>query len=217
MTKPKLLDLFCGAGGCSMGYSRAGFDVTGVDIKPQPHYPFRFIQADALTFPLEGYDCYHASPPCQAYTRAFSPIIGHRKEHPDLVSKMRELLIKTKLPFVIENVVGAPLENYIVLDGTMFGLETKKERWFELHGVDILLLPQKYENTLGMVKSGKLVGSMQHTCYPKEIRQNRENLSTAYGIDWFMTRHELRQAIPPAYTEFIGKYLMKEVLRRINE
>lgn len=214
MSKPRLLDLFCGAGGAAMGYYRAGFEVVGVDIKPQPHYPFEFHQADALTYPLEGFDAYHASPPCQAYSRAFSPIVGHRKEHPDLVEPVREILKRTGKPSVLENVPGAPLKNYIKLDGTMFGLKAIKERWFEVYGTEILFTPQNYENTLGMVKAGKLIGSMQHTCYPNEIRQTKENLAGAYGMDWFMTRHELRQAIPPAYTEYIGKYLMQAVLER---
>ena len=208
--RPKLLDLFCGAGGASMGYYRAGFEVEGVDIKPQPHYPFKFYQVDALAFPLDGYDVYHASPPCQAFSRAFSMLIGHRKEHPKLIGTTRELLLETSKPFVIENVVGAPLYNYIQLDGTMFGSEYKKTRLFELHGFDILLLPMKAENTRGWIKSGRLVGMMQHSCYPNE-RVKRQELATAYGIDWMPNRQLLRDAIPPAYTEYIGKYLMETV------
>jgi len=208
--KPKLLDLFCGAGGAAMGYHRAGFEVVGVDINPQPHYPFEFHQADALTFPLDGYDAYHASPPCQAYSRAFSPLVGYRKEHPDLVAPTRDYLKATGKPFVLENVPGAPMLNYIKLNGTMFGLKTKKERWFELHGFEIWLMPAPL-NTRGMIKSGKLVGIVGHSNYANEIIANKENLAAAYSIDWKMNRHELRQAIPPAYTEYIGKYLMDVV------
>jgi len=207
--KPKLLDLFCGAGGAAMGYHRAGFEVVGVDIKPQPHFPFEFHQADALTYPLDGFDAYHASPPCQAYSRAFSQLLGYRKEHPDLVAKTRDYLID-KI-FVLENVPAAPMFNYIKLDGTMFGLQTKKERLFELHGFDIWLLPSPLK-TQGMVKAGKLVGIVQHSSYQNEIAPNKENLAAAYQIDWIMNRHELRQAIPPAYTEYIGKYLLLAVL-----
>ena len=208
--KPKLLDLFCGAGGAAMGYHRAGFEVVGVDIQPQPHYPFEFHQADALTYPLEGFDAYHASPPCQAYSRAFSMLVGHRKEHPDLVAITRDYLKATGKPFVIENVPNSPLRDYIQLEGTMFGLEVKKERNFELHGFDIVLLPAKPDNTRGWIKSGRLVGMMQHSAYPKE-RVKREHLAAAYKMDWYCTRHELRQAIPPAYTEYIGKYLMQVI------
>jgi DNA (cytosine-5)-methyltransferase 1 len=105
VTKPRLLDLFCGAGGAAMGYSRAGFEVVGVDINLQPHYPFEFHQADAMTYPLDGFDVIHASPPCQAYTRkaaSWGRARNHWLEHPDLLGPTRELLIATGLPYVIE-------------------------------------------------------------------------------------------------------------------
>jgi DNA (cytosine-5)-methyltransferase 1 len=195
----------------------AGFYVVGVDVNPQPHYcGDAFYQADALSFPLDGFDAYHASPPCQAYSVAFSPLLGHKKMHPDLINLFRERLKQTNKPFVIENVPNAPLFNYIELDGTMFGLHTKKERWFELHGFDILMLPAKLLNTSGMVKNGELTGLMQHSQYPKEVRANKENLAAAYGIDWTMTRHELRQAIPPAYTEFIGRHLLEAIKKQLR-
>jgi DNA (cytosine-5)-methyltransferase 1 len=207
--KPRLLDLFCCAGGAAMGYSRAGFEVVGIDLEPQPHYPFEFHQADALTYPLEGFDAYHASPPCQAYSQALNYGNKDRTRHPDLVAAIRELLVNTGKPFVIENVPNSPLENYIILDGTMFGLKTIKRRWFELHGFDITLLPMSCVKT-GAVKSGEYVGIMGHSKYPNE-RCKREDLEKGYQIDWGMNRHELRQAIPPAYTEFIGKYLIKYI------
>ncbi len=213
--KPKLLDLFCGAGGASMGYHRAGFEVEGVDSKPQPHYPFKFYQADALEFPLDGYDAYHASPPCQAFSRAFSMLVGHRKKHPRLIEATRDKLLSTGKPFIIENVVGSPLQNYIQLEGTMFGLEVKKVRNFELHGFEILLLPSKPDNTRGWIKSGRLVGMMQHSNYPNE-RVRREDLAVAYGIDWMPNRQLLRDAIPPAYTEYIGKYLFEYIKSTIH-
>src|SRR5512134_3964137 len=99
VSSPRLLDLFCGAGGAAMGYHRAGFDVVGVDIKPQPHYPFEFYQADALTYPLDGFDAYHASPPCQRYSTITK---YHGKEvtesHPDLLPTTRERLMLAGLP-----------------------------------------------------------------------------------------------------------------------
>jgi len=205
--RPRLLDLFCGAGGAAMGYHQAGFEVVGVDIKKQPRFPFEFHQADALEFPLDGFDVYHASPPCQAYSRAFSALVGYRKDHPDLVGSTRNLLIGVGKPFIIENVIGSPLFNYIELDGTMFGLKTYKCRWFELHGFGIPELPlSRYKK--GMVKSGELVGIISHSDNPQE-RTRREDMEGAYGIDWGLNRHELRQAIPPAYTEYIGKYLLR--------
>lgn len=207
--KPKLLDLYCGAGGASMGYYRARFEVEGVDNKPQPHYPFKFYLADALAFPLEGYDAYHASPPCQAYTVAISSLVGKRGEHPDLLGVTRDYLLTTGKPFVIENVPRSPMFNYIELDGTMFGLKTIKRRLFELHGFEILLLPCPF-NARGKVKSGEFVGIYDHK--GKE-RSRRQDLEEAYEMEWGCTRHELRQAIPPAYTEYIGKYLMQSIMR----
>ena len=120
MSKPRLLDLFSGAGGAAMGYHRAGFEVVGVDIKPQPHYPFEFHQADALTFPLDGFDAIHASPPCQAY----STMTRKPSDHPDLYAPTRSRLVATGLPYVIENVIGAPYTHGFVLCGSMF--ETDK-------------------------------------------------------------------------------------------
>ena len=109
MTRPRLLDLFCGAGGCSVGYHRAGFDVVGVDHVRQPRYPYEFVQADALTFPLDGYDAIHASPPCQAYSAAKNMWKGRLPDarHPDLVDATRERLIESGVPYVIENVERA--------------------------------------------------------------------------------------------------------------
>ena len=126
----KLLDLFCGAGGASMGYHRAGFEVEGVDIKPQPHYPFKFYQADALEFPLEGYDAYHASPPCQRYT-LMQNIVKSEQEHPDLIAPIRERFVEVGKPYVIENVYKAPLNGHLRLCGTMFGLRIIRHRFFE--------------------------------------------------------------------------------------
>jgi len=138
--KPRLLDLFCGAGGASMGYHRAGFEVEGVDIKPQPHYPFKFYQADALEFPLEGYDAYHASPPCQKYT-TMQYRYKNKLNHPDLIAPIRERLIATRKPYVIENVYKAPLKGHLLLCGTMFGLKIRHHRFFECPWMELTLLP----------------------------------------------------------------------------
>jgi DNA (cytosine-5)-methyltransferase 1 len=128
VTKPRLLDLFCGAGGCSAGYERAGFEVVGVDIEPQPNYPFEFHQADALTFPRDGFDVIHASPPCQAFSA-----LKHltTREHPRLVEPARAMLRESGLPYVIENVVGAPLLSPVMLCGSGFGLDVQRHRLFE--------------------------------------------------------------------------------------
>ena len=200
--KPKLLDLFCGAGGAAMGYHRAGFEVVGVDINPQPHYPFEFHQADALAFPLEGYDAYHASPPCQAYSM-MQHIHKNKATHPDLVEPTRILLTSTKKPFVVENVDGSPLVGFVtLLCGTMFGLPIKKHRFFETSFELPLFAPTvcNHKDTLDLYHGGEAA------------RNEKEKLIEAMGIDWMTnTRNELRQAIPPAYTEYIGKYLLEAI------
>ena len=160
MTRPRLLDLFCGAGGASVGYHCAGFEVVGVDIRPQKRYPFEFHQADALSI-LRGMVDYpsfngemwrpdywaaiHASPPCQAYTSARS-LPNTKDDHPDLVGPVRDLLRATRLPWVIENVPGAPLSAHVMLCGSMFGLahgewELRRHRLFELNGFFCLTPP----------------------------------------------------------------------------
>ena len=125
----RLLDLFCGAGGTSMGYHRAGFEVVGVDINPQKNYPFEFHQADALTFPLEGFDVIHASPPCQKWSKASNIHVG--KVYQDYLTPMRERLNKTTGVWIIENVIHAPLGHAIRLCGLMFDLKVFRHRDFE--------------------------------------------------------------------------------------
>lgn len=207
--RPRLLDLFCGAGGAAMGYHRAGFDVVGVDIKPQPRYPFEFHQADALEFLREHgheFDAIHASPPCQAYTRG-RKLQGNT--HPDLVAPVRDLLETTGKPYVIENVPGAPLVNPVVLEGQMFpGLRTQRKRLFETNwplDVPILRPPPPARNAkMGRpVTPGEWMHVVGHFSGLSEARE-------AMGIDW-MGQHELAQAIPPAYTEFIGRRLLEEL------
>lgn len=210
--KPKLLDLFCKAGGASVGYARAGFEVEGVDIEPQPHYPFKFHLADALEFPLDGYDAYHASPPCYENTwsarrwinRGIKNVIYEKK---DRINDTYQKLLLTDRPFVIENTPGAKMNDYIRLDGTMFGLKVIRERWFKLYGFDIVLLPSPLK-VKAPILSGKYFTVAGHGGNSKDCRL--VTWREAMGIDW-MTKQELTQAIPPAYTEYIGKYLMQAV------
>lgn len=229
--RPKLLDLFCGAGGASMGYYRAGFEVEGVDNKPQPHYPFKFYQADALEFPLGGYDAYHASPPCQAYSRLRHLPWLKGKNYPALIEPIRERLVAMGKPWVIENVADAPLgREYwcVMLCGwSLCELPLYRHRLFETN-IAILVPPHRphpaviypgghlnrrysksggigiFGSTKGVPRSyGTFVSIVGHDG-TREFPKAKE----AMGIDW-MTKQELTQAIPPAYTEYIGKYLIK--------
>ena len=216
--KPRLLDLFCGAGGASMGYYRAGFEVEGVDINPQPHYPFKFYQADALTFPLDGYDAYHASPPCQAYSLASVIHRNEGKEYPDLIMATRFRLSLTGHPYVIENVppTAKLMVNPITLCGTMFDLGIFRHRAFEASFSIETPKHQKHNGKIGDGKYFSVAGGAGRwkswgKVYRNVSKGTREQWRLAMGIDW-MLRYELTQAIPPAYTEYIGKYLMKAVL-----
>jgi len=204
----KLLDLFCGAGGASMGYHRAGFEVVGVDIKPQKNYPFEFIQADAMRLPfkmLGQFDAIHASPPCQKFSIL---IRGFRKgdtEAPDLIDPMRQLLNSTGLPWIMENVTGAPLINPIIICGSSLGLELWRHRLFELHGFYMLSLQCRHD----LVAHPWGVYSRGAGGRIKQIRRaNSDQARIVMGMPW-ARQQEIGQAIPPAYTEFIGKQLME--------
>jgi len=205
----RLLDLFCGAGGASMGYYQAGFEIVGVDIKPQKHYPFEFHHANAMTYPLEGFDVIHASPPCQRYSKMTKTRWrGRELDHPDLIARLRDRLIRKS--YVIENVVGAPLNQPLLLCGSMFGLGVRRHRLFETS----FNIPQL---ACQHAQQGLVVGVYGHTGAGanrnRERNRNRKNgiheWQQAMGIDW-MTANEISQAIPPAYTKYIG-----EILRRL--
>lgn len=203
---PRLLDLFCCQGGAAMGYHRVGFKVTGVDKDPQPRFPFAFVQADALEYLHEHgdeYDAIHASPPCQRYTTGGR--VTNRKARPDLIGPVRKLLEKIGVPWVIENVPESPLRDPVVLCGSMFGLGVRRHRLFE--GVRAITPPCDH------VGQGPIVGVYGHPhgkagAWPGMRPSTLETWSDAMGIDW-MDTHGLAEAIPPAYTELIGRSLMK--------
>lgn len=205
----KILDLFCGAGGASMGYHRAGFEIVGVDINPQPHYPFEFHQADALTYPLEGFDAYHASPPCQAW--AICVPKKNRLTYPQLINPIRERLKNTGKPYIIENVPLArnQLINPICLCGTQFGLNLWRHRYFEVYPEIQIYLPPHCHRGHPIVVSGW--SSLKRD--GKRFHYTLEEKSEAMGINW-MDVKELSQSIPPAYTEYIGKKLIFITLSR---
>jgi len=221
----RLLDTYCGAGGCAMGYHRAGFDVVGVDIEPQPRYPFELIRADAIGYIQEHghkYDVIHASPPCQRFSEA-TPM-EHRGKHPDLIAPTREALQATGRPYVIENVENARanLHNPIKLCGTMFGLPIWRHRYFEVWPPLFPLTPPCNHNRRPITAT--INGKTRDVQIPVLCtgggdgrRANRkthrprgkvEEIRWAMGISWMLQR-ELTEAIPPAYTEWIGKQLLE--------
>lgn len=206
--RPRLLDLFCCAGGAGMGYHLAGFDVVGVDLKPQPRYPFEFIQADVMTLDpafLASFDAIHASPPCQRYSKAQRL---QKNDHPDLVIPVERMLKSAGRPYIIENVPGAPLFPTITLCGKMFpGLRVYRHRVFKTSFV--VNPPRHPPHDEPQVKMGRavaqgdfiqVVGNFSGVAYARE----------AMGCPW-MIRDELREAIPPAYTQFIGEQLLSRL------
>ena len=204
--RPRLLDLFCGAGGAAVGYYRAGFDVVGVDINPQPHYPFEFHQGDAMTWPLDGFDAIHASPPCQRFAAAgCNRTLGEK--WPDLLTPTRARLVDAGLPYVIENIPTAPMPTATLLCGATFGLPIVRHRLFEIHP-GIGLVPSLCRQS----RWGRAVGHG-----PGIYPYGRGSWEAAWRkhvlpVVWpWMTLIEAGQAIPPAYTEFIGGQLLEAV------
>ena len=204
MSRPRLLDLYCCAGGAAKGYHDAGFEVVGVDINPQPRYPFEFHQADALEFLAahgHEFDAIHASPPCQAYTNAQRI---QKNDHPELIAPTREALVASGKPWVIENVPGAPLLEPVELCGAMFDLRTYRHRLFESSFP--ILPPSHPPHIAANTKMGRppkpgefmhVVGNFSGVDLAREVM----------GAPW-MNRRELAEAIPPVYAEHIGKQLM---------
>jgi len=200
MKRYRLVDLCCGAGGASVGYARVGFDVVGVDKEPQPNYPFEFHRADALAFSLDGFDAVHASPPCKGFTKTgWSYHFGYHAKHADLLTPMREKLLASGLPFVIENVPGAPIRADILLCGSQFGLGVRRHRLFETEPRMFCFLPPCAHEKVQASPYG----------HPR-VAGEGATWGPAMGIDW-MTTNELALAIPPAYTEFIGRELMRRL------
>lgn len=215
----KLLDLFCGAGGAGVGYARAGFDVVGVDVEPHPSAPFRVIEADALQVLtdaafLSGFDAIHASPPCQGYTTMSNRHRGQggrADSHPDLISWVRIGLEAWGGPYVIENVPGARSEmrDVVRLRGGMFGLRVDRPRLFESN-VPLTVPPNvRVIDPVG-VYGKHHDGRRLFTRKDGSIQRAAATLAEAQqamGIDW-MEWDDLREAIPPAYTEHIGAQLL---------
>lgn len=212
MIRPLLLDLFCCAGGAATGYHRAGFDIIGVDISPQPRYPFPFVQADALrsleTWDLSRFAAIHLSPPCQDHMRART--FAARGTGWMLGAARRVLADRASVPWVIENVPGAPLRADYRLCGCMFGLpHLKRERWFETswHAFELRTACSHRDGTMSVTGTNPGSRTEKRTFGHWPTRQDWQR---AMGIDW-MTNRELTQAIPPAYTEHIGHQLIEHI------
>jgi len=209
----RLLDLFCGAGGAGMGYHRAGFEVVGVDIKFQKNYPFEFHCADAFEYLeqfCQNFDVIHVSPPCQGFSDLKK--MHNAKHHADLLTPMREALKVLGKPYIIENVEGSPMFNYFTLCGSMFNLgtetaELRRHRRFEMTQPPLMIPPHIHGT------KSRVIGVYGGHGRDRRRKVNTQDFSTderreAMGIDW-MNGRELSQAIPPAYTEWIGQQLLK--------
>lgn len=221
MSRLRLLDLFSCAGGAAVGYHRAGFDVVGVDIDPQPNYPYEFHQHDALTLDPEwiaSFDAIHASPPCQSYSD-----LAKRNKNADawprLIEPVRDMLESSGRPYIIENVEGAPLIEPVVLCGTMFDeLRVIRHRLFESN-VDLEAPPHGkhplvFTHDKRKSHYGKLDQDVSYVQVTGGGNCTMENARDAMGgIDWMGTKTELNESIPPAYTEYLGRQLVAHIRR----
>ena len=224
-----MLDLFCGAGGAAKGYHDAGFEVVGVDVRPQRHYPYEFVQDDALDFLAdhgggwaERFDAIHASPPCKAYTEMRrTSLVSATADYPDLLTPTRAALAATGLPFVIENVLGAPLIEPVLVCGSMFDppLDVKRHRFFEANWPlapptwpcrHKLWAPHRYP---GNRSDGPKARARVVIVAGHDSRDGVEVWRRAMEIDW-MTRDELAEAIPPRYTAHVGRELLDYLERK---
>lgn len=223
MARRLLLDLFCGAGGAAVGYDRAGFDVIGVDVEPQLDYPFEFIQADALQYlrtwgGTDWFAVIHASPPCQHHTTLAKGSNGNQHMHPDLVGPTRELLVATGLPYVIENVVTAPLLSPIMLCGEMFGLGVIRHRLFESNRLLVAPPHRAHRGRVAGWRHGETFEGPYQAVYGNGGGKGSfAQWATAMGIDWITTGHSMTEALPPVYTEFIGGQLLRALSRQLPD
>lgn len=210
----RVLDLFCCAGGASDGLVRAGFDVDGVDLEAQPEYPHAFRRLDALAVSvdeLRTYDLVWASPPCQAFT-AYKRRAGHVRDALNLIPQTRELLRAADVPYIIENVVGAPLKNPVTLCGSMFGLDVQRHRIFETS------FPVQQPACRHDVWAPRFPGATNRAPMSRKTvevgvyRIPVETQRKAMGVDRAVSLHKLSQMVPPAYAEWLGLQARAHIL-----
>lgn len=209
----RVLDAYSCAGGAGMGYHQAGFQVVGVDIAPQPNYPFEHHVADAVEFIWKHgteFDFIHASPPCQK----FSTITEDYGKHPDLIGPTREVLVATGVPLVIENVMGAPIRKDLWLCGEMFGIRVIRHRKFELSDPALVPQPAHLKHRGRATGSGRSYrGDYNIPGYYASVygtgggKGSVQEWQDAMGIHWTDSKRELAEAIPPAYTKYIGTHV----------
>jgi DNA (cytosine-5)-methyltransferase 1 len=200
--KPLAFDLFCGAGGASYGLHLAGYRVIGVDLKPQPNYPFEFVQCDALEYPLGGAAFVWASPPCQRFT-AYKRRRNHVGEYPNLIPQTRAKLRAHGVPYVIENVPGAPLIDPVQLCGSSFGLDIRRHRIFEC-SFPVVVPPCNHGWQTPRFPPATNRKNLRRTVEVGVWRIPLHVQRKAMGIDWMILK-ELSQAIPPAYAEYLAR------------
>jgi len=236
MSRPKLLDLFCGAGGAGMGYHRAGFEVVGVDLEPQPDYPFEIHQLDATALRVDRingciheyapasslpgrsniclgkFNAVHLSPPCQA-SCALTKGTNAGREYAQLIPAMRDLVSAWGVPTIIENVQGAAVRRDLTLCGEMFGLDVLRHRYFELDGFKAVQPVHKPHR-------GRVRGWRHGTYYDGPYlavygdgggKGSVAEWQAAMGIDWTDSRKAIAEAIPPAYGEYVGRQLLQHI------
>ena len=211
-SRPLLLDLFCGAGGAGMGYHRAGFEVVGVDINPQPNYPFEFIQADAVQYAdnyAHHYRVVHASPPCQ-FSSALTKGTNKGRKYPNLIPVTRDIL-RGKIS-VIENVQGSELRRDLTLCGEMFGLGVIRHRYFECSVPLPAPLHKPHRGRVRGWRHGQYFDGPYVAVYGDGGGKGSvAEWQQAMGIDWTDDRKAIAEAIPPAYTEYIGAQLLETI------
>lgn len=219
----KALDLFCGGGGASVGLKKAGFEVEGVDIKEQPDYPFKFFHFDIFdklrfyNMNVYRFDLIWASPPCQAFSKASAPARFKGKKYPDLISRTRNILLETKIPFIIENVCQAPIRKDLILNGMMFDLGVIRPRAFEIEGFEVSL--KLFKKRTGTTRDGSYISvagrgadsKQSYKIYMKKhnLKTIKESFKHAMDINWMENLSNISEAVPPAYSEYIGKQFLE--------